>query len=125
MKTLQLFSMSVTATLALGLLTHVHAADRLQSAAQTATNAAKTFRCAGTVVDADGKPVAGAVVECYQYGSGGRPFSAPDMEAKQRVTTGTDGAFALQISPGSTVAARAKARSRARVDLNTGIRPRT
>ena len=80
MKMLRPFTVLVGATLALGLFTEASAAERLQNVVrrlsgpegQTGTNAARTFRCAGTVVDADGKPVAGAVVECYQYGGGGR-----------------------------------------------------
>jgi Carboxypeptidase regulatory-like domain len=111
MKMLHFITLLLGAALALGVATQANAAQRLQSVirrlsgpeAQAGTNAAGTFRCAGIVVDADGKPVAGAVVECFPYAGGGRPFGAANMEAKQRVTTGTNGAFELPLSPGSTV----------------------
>jgi len=66
------------------------------------TNAPKTFRCAGTVVDAEGRPVAGAVIESYQYGARG-PFVLDELELKHRVTAATNGAFDLQLTRASTV----------------------
>ena len=109
MKMLQLLTVTVGATLALGLFTDANAAQRLQSVIQrlsgpagpAGTNAPGTLRCAGTVVDADGKPVAGALVECYQSGGLARQFGGVDMEVKQRVTTGTNGAYEFQVSPGA------------------------
>jgi uncharacterized GH25 family protein len=77
--------------------------------AQTTTNAAKTVRIAGTVVDADGKPVAGALLACYQYGSGARPFDGNEFEEKQRVTAGTNGTFEFQVPPVTTVLLARKA----------------
>jgi protocatechuate 3,4-dioxygenase beta subunit len=112
MKIHRRFTVLLGATAALGMLTNASAAQRLQNViqrvpateAQTSTNSARTFRIAGTTVDADGKPVAGAVVECYQSGSGGWVPAPADLEAKQRVTTttGTDGAFELRVSLGAT-----------------------
>ena len=54
----------LAAALALGCFTEASAAQRMQSMirqlsgppGQTVTNTAKTFRIAGTAVDADGKP---------------------------------------------------------------------
>jgi len=117
MKMLRPFAVLVGATLALGLLPEANAAQRLQSVIrrlsgpedQASTNATGTFRCAGTVVDADGKPVVGAVVECYRYGGGAWSFGWGDMEAKQSVTTGTNGAFELLVSPGYTILLARKA----------------
>jgi len=54
-----------------------------------------TFPLAGKVVDAEGRPVAGAVVECYEYGRG-LPFPSAEMEMRQRTTTDTNGAFELR-----------------------------
>lgn len=110
MKMLQPFTILVGVTLTLGLLNEAGAAQRLQSVirrlsgpeTQTTTNATGTFRCAGTVVDADGKPVPGAVVECYQNGGSSVPFAGTDLEVKQRVTTGTNGAFELRVSAVTT-----------------------
>ena len=109
MKMLQLITIAIGATLALGLCTEASAAQRLQSVirrlsgpeVQAGTNATGTLRCAGTVVDAEGKPVAGAVVECYQSGGGGRSFGGADLEAKQSVTTGTNGTYEFRVSPGA------------------------
>ena len=111
MKMFRLFTVFMVTALVLGIFTSVNAAQRLQSvirrlsAPEVQTNAAsaKTFRIAGITVDADGKPVVGAVVECYQIGSAGTPFAANEMEVKHRLTTGTNGAFELQVSPVTTI----------------------
>jgi protocatechuate 3,4-dioxygenase beta subunit len=66
---------------------------------QATTNSAKTLRIAGTVVDAGGKPTAGAMVECYQYDRDEAPFARRDLKPKQRLTTGADGAFEFRASP--------------------------
>jgi len=108
---IRLFGVFVGASVALGILADATAAERLQnivkrlsaSEAQTATNAVKSFRLAGTVVDADGKSVAGAVVECYQQSASRWPFGGADMEVKQLTTTGAKGAFEFRVSPASTV----------------------
>ena len=76
MKTFQKFSL----LLALALSFNVRAA----------TNDVAQF--SGTVVDAQGKPVAGATVDCYQYSSR-TSFGPMDMEAKQHATTDDQGAF--------------------------------
>jgi Carboxypeptidase regulatory-like domain len=122
MKMLQLYTLSVGAALALGCCTGAKAAQRLANVisgsseslekagfhragarGQAVTNAANTFRIAGTAVDADGKPVTGAVVECYQYGGQGAPFGGTDMEVTQRVTTGTNGVFEFQVTGVTTL----------------------
>ncbi len=103
--------MFIGVALALGVLTEAHSAQRLASTvrrlsgpeSQTATNAAKTFRVAGTAIDADGKPVADAVVECYQQQIPRGTFGTAEMEVKQRVTTAANGAFEFQVSPGVAV----------------------
>jgi protocatechuate 3,4-dioxygenase beta subunit len=76
MKTFQKFSL----LLALALSFNVRAA----------TNDVAQF--SGTVVDAQGKPVSGATVDCYQYSSR-TTFGPTDMEAKQHATTDDQGAF--------------------------------
>ena len=110
MKGFQLFSVSVGATLALGALNAASAAERLAHVVQRAppwagatTSAAKTFRLAGAVVDAEGKPVAGAVVACYQFDSRRWAFGGDEMELKQRVTTDASGAFDFRVPPQMTV----------------------
>ena len=88
---------------------------------QTATNTARTFRIAGTAVDADGKPVAGAVIECYQQADRARwAFGGADMEVKHRATTGTNGAFEFQVPPVTTILLARKPGLAAR-GPNTGI----
>ena len=95
----------------LGILTDLHAAERLQNVIQRVatpaiqTNAALsgTIRVAGKTVDADGKAVGGVVVECYQYGGGGLGIAGSEMVVKHQLTTGPDGAFEFQVSPVATV----------------------
>ena len=107
----------LVAVLGIGFVTSSGAAERLQSVvhrvvvpdAQTDTNPAKTFRLAGTAVDPEGKPVAGAVVECYEQSSSRWPLGGADMEVKQRATTGADGAFEFRVSRASNCAGGAKA----------------
>jgi protocatechuate 3,4-dioxygenase beta subunit len=82
MKTIQHFSL----VLAAGLAVNAHAA----------TNAPQTFRVAGTVVDAAGKPVAGATVGYWRYE--GRPPLPNGLELKEQITTSTNGAFEFQVS---------------------------
>ncbi|MCX6924259.1 MAG: hypothetical protein NT154_13760 [Verrucomicrobia bacterium] len=87
MKMIKLFSMSVGAIVAFGIRADANAAERLQnivkrvsaSEAQTTSNAVSMFRIAGTVVDAEGRPVTGAVVKCYQQGSASPLVGSPDM----------------------------------------------
>ena len=54
-------------------------------------------------MDADGKPVAGAVVECYQYGSARHAVRRQRDGGETAVTTGTNGAFEFRVSPVTTV----------------------
>ena len=83
-----LLSVAVTGAVMLALCTGAHAAP--------------TFRITGTVVDIDGRPVAGAVVESYHAGYRG-PFGITDIgahaKAKGSVTTGSNGAFGFPLSP--------------------------
>ena len=72
MKVLQLIAVSVGAVLAPGFLTEVSGAD-----SQTNTTAAKTFRIAGTVVDAAAKPVDVDVRFAVPGAPGLRPPLAP------------------------------------------------
>ena len=70
---------------------------RAQEPAPAGTNTAKF---SGTVMDAAGKPVAGATVEYWRYGENpANPFQPemPVME-KQTATTGADGVFSFQVS---------------------------
>jgi protocatechuate 3,4-dioxygenase beta subunit len=107
----QCVSLSVGAAVALGFILEAGAAERLQSvvrrvsgpASTAVTNAVKTVHIAGTVVDVGGKPVAGAVIECYQHDTGRGRSHRTDMEVKQRVTTGTTGAFDFEVSAIPTV----------------------
>jgi hypothetical protein len=61
------------------------------------TNTPPTIRLSGTVVDAEGLPVAGALIESYQQTELGQ-FIPPIMEVKQRATTQADGTFELHAS---------------------------
>ena len=83
MKTFQKFSL----LLALALTFHLRAA------------ADDMAKFSGTVMDAQGNPVAGATVDFYQYPT--RTSSGPmDMEAKQHVTTDNQGAFEFPMFHG-------------------------
>jgi len=73
---------------------------------RAASNDAAAF--SGTVVDAQGNPVAGAAVVCYQYPSQ-TDFGAVDMEAKQQATTDGQGAFELPAFHGQSVVLVTKA----------------
>jgi protocatechuate 3,4-dioxygenase beta subunit len=84
--------------MALGLLIEAKGAD-----IQTNATPAKTFRLAGTAVDADGKPLADAEVECWQYPGAGLRTAHTEMEVKQHLTSGTNGAFEFRVPPVSTV----------------------
>lgn len=57
---------------------------------------AETIRLSGTVVDAAGKPVAGAAVECIANDRS-RPFEPAAEETSQSLTTGADGAFEFKM----------------------------
>ncbi len=112
MRTLRPFTVLLGVALVLGSFTEAHSAQRLASTVrrlsgtegQTATNTAKTFRIAGTAVNADGKPVAGAVIECYQQPDPTRwSFGGEDMEVRHRATTGTNGAFEFRVSRDTTL----------------------
>lgn len=66
------------------------------------TNAPPAFRLAGKVVDSEGRPVAGATVERYEFGPVA-PFPREGMELKQRATTDATGAFEFQFARASTL----------------------
>ena len=71
-----------------------------------ATNDTAPF--SGTVVDAQGRPVAGATVEDYQYAS--RTGSGPvEMEVEQHATTDDRGAFEFPVFHGQAVVLVTKA----------------
>ena len=65
--------------------------------------AAETYHLAGTVVDAAGKPVAGAVVEMYQYDNAWWQGIRADVEPKEHMTTDASGAFDFRVPPVSIV----------------------
>jgi len=71
-----------------------------------ATNDAAIF--SGTVVDAQGNPVAGAIVNLYQYPPH-LGFGQFDMEGKQQVTADGQGAFEFLISNGMGLVVATKA----------------
>jgi len=108
MNMLQPFTVLTGATLALGLLTPASPAQTVQrltrivqrapaTEGQTGAAEAKTCRVAGTTVDADGRPLAGVVVECFRYAGGQWPPGAAYTEVKQRVTTEANGAFEFKV----------------------------
>ncbi len=67
--------------------------------AGTASAQPNSFRCSGTVVDATGRPVAGAVVELYQPKQR-VSLPEPEMKPQQTVTTGADGRYTVVLSAG-------------------------
>ncbi|MGO8766537.1 MAG: carboxypeptidase regulatory-like domain-containing protein [Limisphaerales bacterium] len=69
--------------------------------ARAATNDAATF--SGTVVDAQGNPVASATVDFYQYPTR-QGIGQYDLEVKQHATTDSRGAFELLTFDGQGVA---------------------
>ena len=73
---------------------------------RAATNDVAKF--SGTVVDAQGNPVAGATVVCYQYSSRIN-FGRVEMEAKQHATTDSQGAFDFPTFQGQAVVLVTKA----------------
>jgi protocatechuate 3,4-dioxygenase beta subunit len=114
MNMLQPFTVWTGAALALGLFTPASPAQTVQrltqivqrataTEGQTGAAEAKTFRIAGSTLDADGKPLAGVVVDCFRYAGGQWPPGAAYTEDKQRVTTGANGAFEFKVSPATTV----------------------
>ncbi len=106
MKTIRCFVLALGATLAVGCFAEASAAQRLQNVirrlagpeVQTGTNTPQTFRLAGKVVDAEGRPVAGAVVERYESSSG-LPFRGVEAEVlKEHITTEAGGLFEFTLS---------------------------
>ena len=65
--------------------------------AQAQTNLAGTPPLTGKVVDASGQPLAGVVVELYQYGRS-RAIDVWEMAMRERVTTGANGGFEVRVS---------------------------
>src|SRR5262249_45627691 len=59
------------------------------------TNAA--FHFSGKVVDAEGHPLAGAIVARYEYGDDSLFRLGADWDLKQQVTTPADGSFDLSL----------------------------
>ena len=92
MKTFQKFSLLLALALTFNL--------------RAATNDVAKF--SGTVVDAQGNPVAGATVDCYQYPLR-TGFGPVEMEVKQHATTDGQGAFEFPTFHGQAVVLVAKA----------------
>jgi hypothetical protein len=96
----QFFLFTAVAML-VGVCCHAGAQQRLETVVQrgadTSANAEATaLKVSGTITDSAGNPVAGATVEYWRYeGNAFRP-SEPKME--KQITTGTDGAFGIQVS---------------------------
>jgi protocatechuate 3,4-dioxygenase beta subunit len=70
-------------------------------AADSASKAEK-MRFAGTVVDWNGKPQAGVVVELYQFGRG-FPVPGAEMKTDQTTTTAENGSFEFRAPASATV----------------------
>ena len=88
----------------MGFCTPAQTQQRLQTIIQrapaTGTNAgAQKLNCSGVVTDAAGSPLAGATVEYWRYE--GDRFLANPLELKKQITTGTNGAFAIEVSRAS------------------------
>jgi hypothetical protein len=101
MKTTRQFLLVFAAAALLGVSACVQSPGRagVQKAADAGTNAAaQTFKCAGTVTDAAGHPLAGATVEYWRYEE--NPFIANHLELKGRMTTKANGAFGFPASRG-------------------------
>ncbi len=96
----QFFLFSAAAML-MGVCWHAGAQPRLQTVVQRVSDAsanaeATTLEVSGTITDGVGNPVVGATVEYWRHeGNGFRP-SEPKLE--KQMTTGTDGAFGIQVS---------------------------
>ena len=96
----QFFLFSAVAML-VGVCWHAGAQPRLETVVQRVSDAsanadATALKVSGTITDSAGNPVAGATVEYWRYeGNGFRP-SEPKLE--KQITTGTDGAFGIQVS---------------------------
>jgi protocatechuate 3,4-dioxygenase beta subunit len=99
MKTTRQFLLVSAASVLLGVSACVQTPGRVgvQNAADAGTNAAaQKIKCAGTVTDAAGHPLAGATVEYWRYET--KPFLANPLELKGRITTKATGAFEFQVS---------------------------
>jgi protocatechuate 3,4-dioxygenase beta subunit len=85
----------------MGVCWHAGAQQRLQTVVQRVSDAsanadATPLKVSGTITDGPGNPLAGATVEYWRYeGNGFRP-SEPKLE--KQTTTGTDGAFGIEVS---------------------------
>lgn len=102
MKTIRRFLLVSAAAMLLGVSTRAQSPQRMavQIAPDAATNAAaQKSKCAGTVTDAAGRPLAGATVEYWRYE--GNPFQPSHLELKQQITTDAGGAYEFQFSPAS------------------------
>jgi protocatechuate 3,4-dioxygenase beta subunit len=101
MKTTRQFLLVSAASVFMGFGVLAQTQQRLQTIIQrapdTGTNAAaQKLTCSGTVTDAAGNPLAGATVEYWRYE--GNLFLANPLKLKNQITTGTNGAFAFQVS---------------------------
>jgi hypothetical protein len=66
------------------------------------TTAPGTLQVKGKVVDPEGRPVEGAVVEVHRQDPGSRAYLVDEMELQQRLTTRADGSFGF-TSPRSSL----------------------
>ena len=99
MKTTRRFLLVSAVAVLLGVSACVQTPGRAgaQKAADAGTNGgAQKIKCAGTVTDAAGHPLAGATVEYWSYEA--KPFVANPLALKGRITTKTAGAFEFQVS---------------------------
>jgi hypothetical protein len=98
MKTTRRFLLVYAVPVLLGVSAVVQTPGRaeVQKAADAGTNAAaQKIKCAGTVTDAAGHPLAGATVEYWRYE--GKPFLANHPALQRRITTKAAGAFEFQV----------------------------
>jgi protocatechuate 3,4-dioxygenase beta subunit len=83
---------------ALGLITLTGARN-----GTVATEAGATAQLSGKVVDEQGRPVAGASVDCYRYQAGSGYPTVGEPELERRTATDSEGAFAVPSSRGATL----------------------
>jgi len=76
-------------------------AGLLSSLAADASSKPEKMRFSGTVVDSSGKPVAGAVVELYQFGPA-FPGAGAEMKAAQTATTPENGTYEFRVPSEAT-----------------------
>lgn len=68
-----------------------------------------TVKFSGTVVDAQGKPVADAAVDYYRFPNSRMTVTIPEPETKLHTTTDNAGAYAFSVKPGPAAVVAHKA----------------